>query len=161
MRGIFPVSLMKETPMKHHIASPLTQLVQTLNDGIAVYKSAIAKMKHDDCKELFCELIACREFALDYLQPYLVFQNGAPELGHSFGTVIHHAYSQVHDNMNKDHDLSLLKQLEQVEDETLRAMEVAEQTSGNVFVNTIIRDLMPRMRACRAQVLGMEKKLAA
>ena len=29
--------------MKHPVASPLTTLVQTLNDGIAVYKSAIAK----------------------------------------------------------------------------------------------------------------------
>lgn len=147
--------------MKHPVASPLTTLVQTLNDGIAVYKSAIAKMEHDDCKELFSELIACREFALDYLQPYVVFQTGAPELGHGFGTVIHHTYSQVQDNRNEDHDLSLLKQLEQVEDETLKAMEITAKTSANVFVSSIIRDLMPRMRACRAQILGMEEKLAA
>ena len=88
--------------MKHPVASSLTLLIQTLNDGIAVYKSAIAKMEHDDCKELFSELIACREFALDYLQPYVVFQYGSPELGHSFGTVIHHTYSQVQDNLNED-----------------------------------------------------------
>ncbi|MEY4588111.1 MAG: hypothetical protein RL497_187 [Pseudomonadota bacterium] len=147
--------------MKHVIANPLITLVQTLNDGIAVYKSAISKMEHDDCKELFCELIACREFALDYLQPYIVMQNGAPELGHGFGTVIHHTYSQVQNNNNDDHDMSLLKQLEQVEDETLKAMEITAKTSANALVNCIIRDLIPRMRACRAQVLGLEAKLAA
>jgi uncharacterized protein (TIGR02284 family) len=147
--------------MKHVIASPLTTLVQTLNDGIAVYKSAIAKMEHDDCKELFCELIACREFALDYLQPYIIMQTGAPELGHGFGTVIHRTYSQVQDNINDDHDVSLLKQLEQVEDETLKTMEITAKTSSNVLVSSIIRDLMPRMRACRALVLGLEAKLAA
>jgi uncharacterized protein (TIGR02284 family) len=147
--------------MKHITASPLTTLVQTLNDGISVYKSAIAKMEHDDCKELFSELIACREFALDYLQPYIVMQTGAPELGHGFGTVIHHTYSQVQDNINDDHDISLLKQLEQVEDETLKTMEITAKTSSNVFVNSIIRDLMPRMRACRARVIGLEAKFAA
>lgn len=147
--------------MKHPIASPLITLVQTLNDGIAVYKSAIAKMEHDDCKELFCELIAYREFALDYLQPYIVFQNGAPELGHGFGTVICHTYSQVQNNENIDHDISLLKQLEQVEDETLKTMEITAKTSSNVFVSSIIRDLMPKMRACRARVLGLEAKFAA
>ncbi len=147
--------------MKHPIATPLTTLVQTLNDGIAVYKSAIAKMEHDDCKELFSELIACREFALDYLQPYLVFQNGTADPGHGFGTVIHQTYALVQENSNEDHDISLLKQLEQVEDETLRALEITAKTSANVFVSSIIRDLLPRMRACRAQVLGLEARLAA
>jgi hypothetical protein len=51
--------------------------------------------------------------------------------------------------------------LEQVEDETLKAMEITAKTSANVFVSSIIRDLMPRMLACRAQILGMEEKLAA
>ena len=81
----FPTLSRRETPMKHPAVLSINhRLCKPLNDGIAVYKSAIAKMEHDDCKELFSELIACREFALDYLQPYVVFQTGAPELGHGF-----------------------------------------------------------------------------
>ncbi len=147
--------------MKSSAPSPLINLVQTLNDGVAAYKAAITKVEHDDCKDLFNDVIACREFALDYLQPYVVFHAGAPETGHTFGGPLHRTIAQVQDSPNTDHDLSLLKQLEVVEDETLKAMEYTATHGKNVLVNVVISNLLPRLQACRERVVHLEKALAA
>jgi uncharacterized protein (TIGR02284 family) len=146
--------------MKSSNTSPLVNLVQTLNDGVACYRTAINKVEHDDCKALFNEVIACREFALDYLQPYVAFANHT-ETAPSFGETLHQAYAQVETNTNADHDLSLIKQLERVEDETLKAMQYTALHGRNVLVQSVIRDLLPRMQACRERVFDLEKTLAA
>lgn len=147
--------------MKTPSATPLKALVQTLNDGIEFYRTATAKVEHEHFKAVFAELIEFRQFSLTYLQPYVVMQSGAPEDGHTFGGKLHHIYTEVQDNRNTDHDVTLLKQLEMVEEETLKAMNTASKLSGNVMVQSIIRDLIPRLQTCRNRVLGLEKAVAA
>ena len=147
--------------MKTPSSMPLKPLVQTLNDGVEFYRAAIAKAEHDDFKEVFAELLDCRQFALAYLQPYVVLETGSQEDGHTFGGKLHHAYTAVQDNCNTDHDLTLLKQLEFVEDETLKAMKLALTQSGNAMVQTVIRHLTPRMQTCRDRLTLLEKSIAA
>lgn len=147
--------------MKTPSATPLKSLVQTLNDGIEFYRTANLKVEHEHLKTVCSNMIEFREFALAYLQPYIVLQSGAPEDGHTFGGKLHHIFTEVQDNHNTDHDLTLIKQLEAVEDETQNAMATAAKYADNVMVQSIIRELTPRLLACRERASGMEKAVAA
>lgn len=147
--------------MKTSTQNPLNTLVQTLNDGIELYIAASAKVEFDHIKVVFAEMIETRKFALAYLQPYVMLETGAPELGHTFGGVLHRVYNKILDSEGGEHHQSLMQLLELVEDETLKAMHNALQKTNNIMVLSVIKQLLPHMESARANVLALEVSLAA
>ncbi len=135
----------------------LKSLLQTLNDGIAFYDTALRKVEHEDFRPAFEELAQCHLMAKAYLQPYLILQTRTPEEGHTFGGKLHQTFVEIEENGNLDHDFTLLKQLETVETVTLDMMEITAQLSASSMVKTIIKGLMPRMQECRDRVIRLEE----
>lgn len=144
--------------MKNPVSNSLNTLVQILNDGIEFYTAASAQVHGEQERATFASLVEIRQFALAYLQPYVVLHTGSPELGHTFGGVLHRAYNTMVDTDN--HQVQL-QQLELVEDETLNAMQQLLQTSGNLMVISVIKELLPRMKAARHALHALHGAQAA
>lgn len=138
-------------------AIALKTLLQTLNDGVAFFHTAGRKVEHEDFRNAFEELAKTHASAIAHLQPYLIMQTGRAEEGHTFGGKLHHAYIELEDNGNLDHDVTLLKQLEQVETMTLDMMQLAAELSNNTMVRTVIRGFLPQLEACRERVIRLEE----
>lgn len=135
----------------------LRELIQTLNDGVEFYRAALEKSEFEDHKLIFQRVIRARVAALSYLQPYMVREEGTPELGHTFGSVLHKMYPDILFGLNMDKDKTLVKQLEIVEDETLKAMQKALQNIKSPMLKSILLDLYPRLNRCHDDVWHLDK----
>ncbi len=135
----------------------LRELIQTLNDGVEFYRAALEKSEFDAHKLIFQRVVRARVAALAYLQPYMVQEEGTPELGHTFGSVLHKMYPDILFGLNMDKDKTLVKQLEIVEDETLKAMQKALRTIKSPMLKSILLDLYPRLNRCHDDVWHLDK----
>jgi len=135
----------------------LRELIQTLNDGVEFYRAAVEKTEFADHKLIFQRVVRARVAALSYLQPYMVQEQGSPELGHTFGSVLHKMYPDILFGLNADHDKTLIKQLEVVEDETLKAMQTALSTIESPMLKSILLDLYPRLNRCHDDVWHLDQ----
>ena len=79
------------------------------------------------------------------------------ELGHTFGSVLHKMYPDILFGLNADHDKTLIKQLEVVEDETLKAMQTALSTIESPMLKSILLDLYPRLNRCHDDVWHLDQ----
>lgn len=135
----------------------LRELIQTLNDGVEFYRAALEKSESTEHKLIFQRVIRSRVAALSYLQPYMVQEEGSPELGHTFGSVLHKMYPDILFGLNSDRDKTLIKQLEVVEDETLKAMQKALREVQSPMLKSILLDLYPRLNRCHDDVWHLDK----
>lgn len=135
----------------------LRELIQTLNDGVDFYRAALEKSESADHKLIFQRVVRARVAALSYLQPYMVREEGSPELGHTFGSVLHKMYPDILFGLNMDKDKTLIKQLEVVEDETLKAMQKALQNIKSPMLRSILLDLYPRLNRCHDDVWHLDQ----
>ena len=135
----------------------LRELIQTLNDGVEFYRAAVEKTESAEHQRIFQRVIRARVAALAYLQPYMVKEEGSPELGHTFGSVLHKMYPDILFGLNTDKDKTLIKQLEVVEDETLKAMQKALQNIQSTMLKSILLDLYPRLNRCHDDVWHLDK----
>lgn len=135
----------------------LRELIQTLNDGVEFYRAAVEKTESPDHKLIFQRVVRARVATLSYLQPYMVEEEGSPELGHTFGSVLHKMYPDILYGLNTDRDRTLIKQLEVVEDETLKAMQKAMRAIKSPILKSILLDLYPRLNRCHDDVWDLDK----
>ncbi|MCR6650695.1 MAG: PA2169 family four-helix-bundle protein [Cellvibrionaceae bacterium] len=135
----------------------LRELIQTLNDGVEFYRAALEKSESTEHKLIFQRVIRARVAALSYLQPYMVQEEGSPELGHTFGSVLHKMYPDILFGLNSDRDKTLIKQLEVVENETLKAMQKALSNIQSPMLKSILLDLYPRLNRCHDDVWHLDK----
>lgn len=135
----------------------LRELIQTLNDGLEFYRMAMEKTEFQEHREIFQRVVRARVAVLSYLQPYIVKEEGSPELGHTFGSVLHKMYPDMLYDLNTDRDKTLLKQLEVVENETLKAMQKALRNMQSSTLKSILLDLYPRLNRCHHQVCHLDK----
>lgn len=135
----------------------LRELIQTLNDGVEFYRAAVEKSESADHRLIFQRVIRARVAALDYLQPYMVQEEGSPEFGHTFGSVLHKMYPDILYGLNTDKDKTLIQQLEVVEDETLKAMRKALHNIESPMLKSVILDLYPRLNRCHNDVWRLDK----
>jgi uncharacterized protein (TIGR02284 family) len=135
----------------------LRELIQSLNDGVEFYQAAVDKTELPEHKIIFQRMVRARVAALSYLQPFIVRQEGSPELGHTFGSALHKMYPEILYGLNTDHDITLIHQLEQVENETLRAMQKAVRTIQSPVLKSVLLDLYPRLNRCHQTLWHMEK----
>lgn len=146
--------------MKMHTADPLNTLLHTLNEGIAIYIAASAKVDADVHKMLFAGLIENRKFAQAYLHPYAHVEHPALETRHPFGNPLHQAYIALQGLPNNDLN-GLYLHLERVENETLKHMQAVIQKTNNIMVLSVIKQLLPRMEAAKARLKTLHTSLAA
>jgi uncharacterized protein (TIGR02284 family) len=135
----------------------LRELIQTLNDGVEFYRAALEKSESADHRLIFQRVVRARVAALSYLQPYIVQEEGTPELGHTFGSVLHKMYPDILFGLNTDKDKTLIQQLEVVEDETLKAMKKAVSNIQSPMLKSILLDLYPRLNRCHDDVWHLDK----
>lgn len=135
----------------------LRELIQSLNDGVEFYQAAIEKTELPEHRIIFQRMTRARVAALSYLQPYMVQQEGSPELGHTFGSALHKMYPDILYGLNTDHDITLIHQLEQVENETLGAMQKAMRSIQSPVVKSVLLDLYPRLNRCHQTLWQMDK----
>lgn len=135
----------------------LRELIQSLNDGVEFYQAAIDKTELQEHKIIFQRMARARVAALSYLQPFMVQQEGSPELGHTFGSTLHKMYPEILYGLNLDHDVTLIHQLEQVENETLAAMQKAMRTIRSPVLKSVLLDLYPRLNRCHHTLWQMDK----
>lgn len=135
----------------------LRELIQTLNDGVEFYRAAVEKTESQEHQLIFQRVVRARVAALAYLQPYIVMEEGSPELGHTFGSVLHKMYPDILFGLNTNKDKTLLKQLEVVEDETLKAMQKALRQVESPMLKSILLDLYPRLNRCHHEVHHLDK----
>lgn len=126
----------------------LRELIQTLNDGVEFYRAAVDKTELPQHKTIFERAVRARVAVLAYLQPYMVQQEGTPELGHTFGSVLHKMYPDILYGLNTDHDKTLIHQLETVEHATLVAMQKAMRVIQSPMLKSVLLDLYPRLNRC-------------
>ena len=131
--------------MSENDIETLRELIQTLNDGVEFYRVAASKSEYTEHRFIFERMARARVAALSYLQPYMVQEEGTPELGHTFGSVLYKLYPEILYGLNLDKDKTLLQQLEIVEDETLLAMQKALRTIESNSLKIILLDLYPRL----------------
>lgn len=135
----------------------LRELIQSLNDGVEFYQAAMDKTELPEHKIIFQRMVRARVAALSYLQPFMVQQEGSPELGHTFGSTLHKMYPEILYGLNLDHDVTLIHQLEQVENETLAAMQKAMRTIRSPVLKSVLLDLYPRLNRCHHTLWQMDK----
>jgi uncharacterized protein (TIGR02284 family) len=135
----------------------LRELIQCLNDGVEFYQAAIEKTELPEHKTIFQRMARARVAALSYLQPFMVQEEGSPELGHTFGSALHKMYPEILYGLNTDHDTTLIHQLEQVENETLRAMQKAMRTIDSPVLKSVLLDLYPRLNHCHQTLWRLDK----
>ena len=135
----------------------LRELIQTLNDGVEFYRTAEKKAEFPEHKHIFQRVVRARVAALSYLQPYMIKEEGSPELGHTFGSVLHKMYPDILFGLNMDHDKTLIKQLEVVEAETLKAMQKALGNMHSAMLKSILLDLYPRLNRCHQNLYHLDK----
>jgi uncharacterized protein (TIGR02284 family) len=135
----------------------LRELVQSLNDGVEFYQAAIDKSELPQHKIIFQRMARARVAALSYLQPFIVQQEGSPELGHTFGSTLHKMYPDILYGLNTDHDTTLIHQLELVEKETLSAMQKAMRTIQSQVLKSVLLDLYPRLNRCHQTLWHLDK----
>lgn len=135
----------------------LRELIQCLNDGVEFYQAAIDKSERAENKLIFQRMVRARVAALSYLQPFMVHEEGSPELGHTFGSALHKMYPDILYGLNTDHDSTLIHQLEQVENETLSAMQKAMRGIQSPVLKSILLDLYPRLNRCHKTLWQLDK----
>lgn len=135
----------------------LRELIQILNDGVDFYRAAVEKAELPEHKIIFRRVVRARVAALSYLQPYMVREEGSPELGHTFGSVLHKMYPDILYGLNTDRDKTLIQQLEVVEDETLKSMQKALRNIESPMLKSILLDLYPRLNRCHNDVWHLDK----
>lgn len=135
----------------------LRELIQTLNDGVEFYRAAEEKAEYSEHRLIFQRVIRARVASLSYLQPYMIQEEGSPELGHTFGSVLHKMYPDILYGLNTDKDKTLIQQLEVVEDETLKAMRKALSNIESPMLKSILLDLYPRLNRCHDDVWHLDK----
>ncbi len=146
--------------MKTSTPDTLSTLLHTLNDGIAIYIAASAKVEPDHYKIAFADMIESRKFALAYLQPYALPESHPLESSHNFGNLLHRAYSKIVES-GPNNLSGVLEQLVLIENETLKHMQAVLLKTNNIMVLSVIKQLLPRMEAAKGRLSALRVSLAA
>lgn len=123
----------------------LQVIIQTLNNGVTFYREAANNSELDAHKSIFECMLKARLFALTYLQPFLQQQSQTEGQAHAFGSVLHKMYPDILYGLDSEHDIALIEQLEQVENETLSAMQAAMKHIQSPLLKSVLLDLYPRL----------------
>ncbi len=120
------------------------------------YRAAAGKAELAEHQIIFHRVLRARVAMLAYLQPYMVQEEGTPELGHTFGSVLHKLYPDILYGLNSDHDQTLIHQLEVVEGATLVAMQKAMREIQSPMLRSVLLDLYPRLNRCHEAVWRLD-----
>ena len=128
--------------MKRSTYSPLIGLIQTMDDGIEFYRIAEQKTSANTLKKAFNQMAEVREFALAYIRPYIDQHDMDFEKGLTYHGTLANRYAPLLEQIVLDESLNLVKQ---VEEHLVDAMITASMNIQNVLVQSILRDLVPRI----------------
>lgn len=123
----------------------LQSLLNTLTAGTDIYRDAIARTKINEHKVIFERMVRSRNAVVAYLQPYKNLAENAVEPGHTFGSVLHKIYPEILTGLNSQHDTTIIAQLEQVEQDTLKKMQRSLQCIQSPLLKSVILDLHPKL----------------
>lgn len=128
--------------MKRSSYDPLIGLIQTLADGIEFYRIAEQKTESDNLKNVFNHMADIREFALAYILPYVDQHHLDFDKTLTYHGTLANRYAPLLENIIVDLELKLVKQ---VEEHLIDAMVTASMNIHNALVQTILKELAPRI----------------
>ncbi|WP_431688441.1 ferritin-like domain-containing protein [Hahella sp. NBU794] len=146
--------------MTNSETNSLRDLVKVLNDGIDFYTEAKDKVKSNAVRLVFERMSAIREGAVGRLQPYIVFEKGEKETGHTLGGILREHYAKILAAIKDDSEHVYIEQLEEVEDKTLEKIRDAIEEVKAPGVQATLQDIYPTLKRCHDEMSRLQRATA-
>ncbi len=138
----------------------IADVVQVLNSGIDFYSQAREKVDDANVQYVFDQMIEARKQARARLQPLAMLEKGEVEDGSDWAVETRRLYAKVIAAFSDDEVHTLVDQLEEVEDKTLKELKTAFEKSEAATTKRAVAEVLTLMQACHDKMLALQKSTA-
>jgi len=114
----------------------VTDVIQIMKAGVEFYRDAVQRVNDASVKHTFIKMVSKKELAIQALQPLAIAEQGEVEDGSSIAVNSRRIYTKFYAIFTSDEDYTYIKQLEEVEDKILQALDdaIKEDQPGHALM---------------------------
>lgn len=137
----------------------VTDVIQVMKSGVDFYKDALAEVHNQHVKSVFSKTIARKEAAIKSLQPLAVAEQSERETGSSFAVESRKMYTKFISMLSSDEDFTYVKQLEEVEDKVLQALDDALDQDQPAPVMSVLSTVRADAQVSHDEMKALQEQL--
>lgn len=141
-----------------HSSSPvgeITDIVKKLNSGASFYADAISHVASENYQAMFTRMQEEKVRAINTLQPLSNLDKDNAKAGRNGCIELRHLYTSILATIASDHDYTYMKQLIEVEESILHAIDKALDVGPPPEQASTLRLVRTRMQQCHDEMLSL------
>ncbi len=141
-----------------HSSSPvgkITDIVKKLNSGASFYADAIPQLASENYQAMFTRMQEEKVRAINTLQPLSSLDKDSAKAGSNGCIELRHLYTSILATLASDNDYTYMKQLIEVEESILHAIDEALDKAPPPDVASTLRLVRTRMQQCHDEMLSL------
>lgn len=147
-------------PNKVKTVKKVAEVIKMLNGGIEFYADATKQVKSSQLISVFGRMMSARQNAIEKLQPFAIAEQGERENDSSLAIKVRNMYSNLLSTFSFDSDHTIVSQLEEVEDKTLKAIKDAlDQEQPEVCKNALL-NVLHDIQNCHDEMKSLQQETA-
>ncbi len=139
----------------------LQELVHVARDSKSFYEDAAKEIKNPIVRQTFERMASAKGELINKLSSHINARGEVPETGGTFLGGLRQTYADMRAAISSNDDAVYTAQLEETEDRLLKYFDKALEKTDSMEIRAILKEQLPKVRACHDEMKRLKTSLAA